>query len=178
MFRFMLQSRAVPLLHLLGPVSAFSMPLHLMGTRICAGFPSPADDFIDDEIDLTRILVANRPATFLWRVSGNSMIEAGIHDGDVVVVDRSMNPRHGEVVVASIRGEVSLKLYLNDGKPRLAFANKDMPAFAVSEEDDVTVWGVVTWTLHKPNKRCAAKSSRWWTATASIAAVSASFSPS
>lgn len=153
MFRCMLQSRATSLLHLLGPVSAFSMPLHLMGTRICAGFPSPADDFIDDEIDLTRILVSNRPATFLWRVSGNSMIEAGIHDGDVVVVDRSMNPRHGEVVVASIRGEVSLKLYQNEGRPSLAFANREMPPLVISEDDDVTVWGVVTWTLHKPNKR-------------------------
>ena len=140
-------------LHFIGALGTVTLPLPMMGSRICAGFPSPADDFIDDEIDLTRILVANRPATFLWRVSGNSMIEAGIHDGDVVVVDRSMTPRHGEVVVASIRGEVSLKLYQNNGKPRLAFANKDMPAFAVSEDDDVTVWGVVTWTLHKPNKR-------------------------
>lgn len=153
MFLHMPSSSALPSLHLLGPVGAAPLPLNFMGTRICAGFPSPADDFIDDEIDLTRILVANRPATFLWRVSGNSMIETGIHDGDVVVVDRSMNPRHSEVVVASIRGEVSLKLYQNDGTPCLVFANRDMPAFVISEDDDVTVWGVVTWTLHKPNKR-------------------------
>lgn len=67
-------------------------PWPIAGTRICAGFPSRADDFLDGEIDLARILTPNRAATFLWRVAGHSLKETGIHDGDVVVVDRSRKP--------------------------------------------------------------------------------------
>lgn len=111
-------------------------PWPIAGTRICAGFPSRADDFLDGEIDLARILTPNRAATFLWRVAGHSMKETGIHDGDVVV--------------ASINGEVSLKLFRNDGRPTLSFANRDMPVFFLADTADVEVWGVVTWTLHQP----------------------------
>lgn len=142
--------RMSPPLELIGPIGSDSLVLPMVGTRICAGFPSPADDFLDEEVDLVRILTPNRAATFLWRVSGHSMVEAGIHDGDVVVVDRSAKPKHGEVVVATINGEVSLKLFLSDGMPRLAFANRRMPAFALNESSDVEIWGTVTWTLHKP----------------------------
>lgn len=139
-----------PPLAFIGPLDTDSLVLPMVGTRICAGFPSPADDFLDEEVDLVRILTPNRAATFLWRVSGHSMVEAGIHDGDVVVVDRSARPKHGEVVVATINGEVSLKLFQNDGTPRLAFANRAMPVFALNESSDVEIWGTVTWTLHKP----------------------------
>lgn len=123
----------------------------MMGTRICAGFPSPADDFLDGELDLTRLLAPNRPATFLWRVSGHSMRDAGIFDGDVVVVDRSVKPFHGAVVVAVINGETSLKLYERGVPPRLSFANRDMPVFPMEDAAEVQIWGVVTWTLHRPS---------------------------
>ena len=102
---------------------------------------------MDDELDLQRLLAPNRPATFLWRVSGTSMVETGIHEGDVVVVDRSTKPEDGSVVVACIDGAVSLKLYR---RVRFVFANRDLPAFAVDEVAHVEIWGVVTWTLHKP----------------------------
>jgi DNA polymerase V len=107
-----------------------------MGTRICAGFPSPADDFLDGELDLTKILVKNRPATFLWRVTGNSMKDVGIFDG--------------VVVVAVINGETSRKLFRRGDSPALTFANRDMPAFPMEDVSQVEIWGVVTWTLHKP----------------------------
>lgn len=81
------------LLTYIGQPSDWPIVLPVMGTRICAGFPSPADDFLDGELDLTRILVKNKPATFLWRVAGTSMRDVGIFDGDVVVVDRSVNPK-------------------------------------------------------------------------------------
>ena len=132
---------------LLGPIATGAVPLTMMVTRICAGFPSPADDFTDDELDLQRLLAPNRPSTFLWRVRGSSQVGTGIHDGDVVVVDRSMRPEEGRVVVACIDGTVSLKLYR---RGRLAFANPEMPAFAPDEAADIEIWGVVTWTLHKP----------------------------
>ena len=126
------------------------LTLPFMGAQICAGFPSPADDFLDKEIDLTSILITNRPATFLWRVNGHSVRDTGIYDGDVVVVDRSLQPKHGNVVVAVINGETSLKVFL-DNPRRLAFANREMPVFEMPDGDDVTIWGTVTWTLHRPS---------------------------
>ena len=135
---------------LIGPLGIDSLVLPMVGTRVCAGFPSPADDFLDEEIDLVAILTPNAAATFLWRVSGNSMLEAGIHDGDIVVVDRSVKPKHGRVVVCAINGETSLKLYETKPHLRLAFANRDMPTFPINEVADIEIWGVVTWSLHKP----------------------------
>jgi DNA polymerase V len=78
------------------------------------------------------------------------MKDAGIFDGDVVVVDRSVKPSDGAVVVAVINGETSLKLYKRGTPPRLSFANRDMPAFPLEDVSEVQIWGVVTWTLHKP----------------------------
>ena len=134
----------------IGPPAGWPVILPVMGTRICAGFPSPADDFLDGEIDLTRILAPNRPATFLWRVQGDSMRDVGIFDGDVVVVDRSVAPKDGHVVVAVINSETSLKLYRGGRPPALTFANRKMPAFPIDDAAQIEIWGVVTWTLHKP----------------------------
>jgi len=83
------------------------VPLMLHG--LCAGFPSPADDYIEESIDLTKLLIRNPPATFLWKVDGNSMRDAGIFHGDLIVVDRSLSPVDGDIVVATVHGERSLK---------------------------------------------------------------------
>ena len=137
----------------IGPLGSLPLRLSMVGTRICAGFPSPADDFLDEEIDLATILRPNPAASFLWRVRGSSMIEAGIHDGDLIVVDRSATPKDGDVVVCTINGENSLKLFEDRGQTRLAFANSDMPAFAIDEAAEIEIWGVATWSLHKPRRR-------------------------
>ena len=116
---------------------------------LSAGFPSPADDFLDEAIDLTRLLVRNPPATFLWKVDGHSMIDAGIYDGDLLLVDRSLTPRHRDVVVATVHGERSLKRLLLDGpRPRLAFENRAMPVFELPEIAEVEVWGVASFNVH------------------------------
>jgi DNA polymerase V len=86
------------------------VPLPLLRAPVPAGFPSPADDFIEEEIDLQRLLIANRPATFLVRVAGDSMLKKQLHDGDLAVVDRSLVPRAGDVVVVDIDGERSFKV--------------------------------------------------------------------
>lgn len=86
------------------------VPLYLKG--LCAGFPLPADDYIDERVDLARLLIRNPAATFLWRVSGWSMRDAGNYDKDILVVDRSLQPRHGDVVVAIVNGERALKRLL------------------------------------------------------------------
>lgn len=121
--------------------------LPIAGTKVCAGFPSPADDYLEDPIDLYRLLVPRKACTYLWRVEGHSMIDVGIYNGDILVVDRSVSPRPGHVVIAIVDGEKSIKL-LKHGM-RLSFANKTMTHFTLPEEAEVTIWGVVTWNLHR-----------------------------
>ncbi|TMU86425.1 LexA family protein [Brucella haematophila] len=129
------------------------VPLILHG--LCAGFPSPADDYIDDTIDLSKLLISNPPATFLWRVDGHSMRDAGIFHGDLLIVDRSVKPRDGDIVVATVHGERSLKrLNLKGVRPRLTFENRDMPTFEIPELAEVEVWGVAISNIHwlRPRK--------------------------
>ena len=126
---------------------AWSLPFVVEG--LCAGFPSPADDHLEPDINLLELLIPNKPATFLWRVDGHSMRDAGIFHGDLLIVDRSLTPRHGDVVVAVVNGERSLKRLLLDGpQPRLALENADFPAFAVPEAAEVEIWGVVRCNVH------------------------------
>lgn len=129
------------------------VPLMLYG--LCAGFPSPADDYIDDTIDLSKLLISNPPATFLWRVDGHSMRDAGIFHGDLLIVVRSVKPRDGDIVVATVHDERSLKrLSLKGDRPRLTFENRDMPTFEIPELAEVEVWGVAISNIHwlRPRK--------------------------
>ena len=126
----------------------------VFGSAICAGFPSPAEDWLEETIDPAALLIANRPATFLMRVDGSSMVDAGIFNNDIVVVDRSLEPRHDDVVVAVIDGERSLKrLNLSGDVPCLLFDNAALPAFATAEMSEALIWGVVTWNLHRLRTR-------------------------
>jgi DNA polymerase V len=126
-------------------VIGFPMPVPLLAAPVRAGFPSPADDLVEEEIDLQRLLVVNRPATFLVRVAGDSMLLARLHDGDLAVVDRSLTPRTGDVVVVDIDGERSFKVWKRQG-PRvtLHFANPRFPEFRLAPDALVEVWGVVS----------------------------------
>lgn len=127
-----------------------------MGPAVCAGFPSPADDFLEEALGLPRWLVPNPPATFLWRVSGSSVIGAGIHDGDIVVVDRSVEPASNDIVLAIIEGTTSLKRYRLDGnRATLSFDSPDLPATPIEDIAEATIWGVVTTSLrlHRPLTR-------------------------
>lgn len=126
----------------------------LMGVRLCAGFPSPADDYVEDTLDPTRLMVVNPAATFFWRVAGSSMVRAGIQDGDYVVVDRSLIPKAGDVVVAVIDGLPSAKLVRkgDGGRLVLDFANAEGTELVLDEASEALVWGVITWSLtpHRP----------------------------
>jgi len=116
----------------------------LMGAALCAGFPSPADDYLDGGLDFPLWLVPNPPATFAWRVSGSSMKEAGIHDGDIAIIDRSLRPRNESIVVAVVNGEPSLKRVSRiHGRLLLTFENRDLPPYELPDLADVTVWGVM-----------------------------------
>jgi len=123
----------------------------LFDTSVEAGFPSPADDYIDRPLDLHEALVTHPAATFFVRARGHSMTGAGIHDGDLLVVDRSRTPTPGHVVIAAVDGELTIKR-LQQGKQGLQLApeNDDYPVLDIGEDSDARVWGVVTWTIHAP----------------------------
>jgi DNA polymerase V len=127
--------------------SSVTLPLYL--SRVCAGFPSPADDYIDQELDLVKHLIKNPPATFIVHAVGDSMVDAGIYSGDALIVDRSVQPRHNSVVIACIEGELTVKkLVFQNGRPYLAAANPNYSAIEIREGDDLVIWGVVTKNIH------------------------------
>ena len=131
--------------------------LPMLASPISAGFPSPADDFIEDEIDLSRLLISNRPATFLVRVRGDSMVGAQMFDGDIAIVDRSLVPHGGDVVVVDVDGERSFKVWRADPDgPRLTFANPAYPAFELASDAVVEVWGVVSGAV-SPSRRAGVR---------------------
>jgi DNA polymerase V len=128
--------------------SSQAAPLYL--ERISAGFPSPADDYIETALDLNTYLVRNPAATFMVRVSGDSMTGAGINDGDILVVDRSEEPVPGRIVVAVLDGELTVKrLVRKDGQILLAPENPRYKPIAVAAEQDLHVWGVVSGVVRR-----------------------------
>ena len=116
---------------------------------VCAGVPSPADDFAVRRIDLTAELVTHPQATFLLKVSGESMKDAGIFDGDMIVVNRALKPAHNDVVVAVVDGgEFTVKyLYKRADRVKLRPANATFPDIVPKEGQTLEIWGVVTWSI-------------------------------
>ena len=124
---------------------AESVCLPLVGDCVQAGFPSPAEDFNTKRIDLTEQLIKHPQATFLLRVRGESMRDAGIFDGDVLVVDKALRPCHGHVVVALVDGEFTVKKLHKFGTVmRLVAANPTYPDIVPRDGQTIEVWGVVT----------------------------------
>ena len=127
--------------------SRLSLPL--AGERVAAGFPSPADDYVEVGIDLNEQLIRHPTSTFFLRVSGESMTGAGIHDGDLLVVDRSLDPRPGRVVVAVLDGAFTLKrLVRHRGRLRLEAAHPNYPPLELHRCGDVQIWGVAVHVIH------------------------------
>ena len=124
--------------------------LPFFGSRIPAGFPSPADDYVENKLDLNEYLVSHKEATFFLQVQGDSMIGAGIHDGDLIVVDRSLNPAHKKIVVAVVDGELTVKrLLLNKRKTLLVPENPHYKAIEITDEQSFQIWGVITSVIHR-----------------------------
>ena len=118
--------------------------------KIAAGFPSPADDYIESSLDLNELLVKNPPATFFLDVIGHSMINAGIFDGDKIIVDRSIEAKHGDIVVAIVDNEHTVKrLYKKNGKVELRAENLEFPPITFKDGQELNIFGVVTNTIHK-----------------------------
>ena len=115
-----------------------------------AGFPSPATDYIEEDIDLNMHLIRNVPATFIIRVQGKSMVDVGINDGDLLVVDRSKTPKNNDIVIGVLNGEFTVKkIQKTKTKLFMVAANKEYKKIEITEEMDFSVWGVVTYVIHK-----------------------------
>jgi len=123
--------------------------LPLAEVSVQAGFPSPAEDYIEDRLDLNEHLIEHPAATYFVRVAGTSMVDAGIHDGDILVVDRAIEPVDGKVVVASLNGNLSVKrLRKNDGSVYLKAENEEYEDIEITPHNELKVWGVVTHVIH------------------------------
>ena len=115
-----------------------------------AGFPSPADDFVEMELNIHDYIVKNKDATFCVKVEGTSMTKADIHSGDILIVDRSLQPEHHNIELAVIDGEFTVKqLSILDRKLFLMPQNPQYSPLQISEEMDFEIWGVVTYSIHR-----------------------------
>lgn len=121
------------------------MELPLFADPVSAGFPSPADDYIERPLDLNDLLIKNPPATFFVKVKGDSMLGAHIAPGDILVVDRSLKPTHNRIIIASLAGEFTVKRLVIDDKQILLVAeNPKYPPIRIQEGSDLLIFGVVT----------------------------------
>ena len=117
---------------------------------VSAGYPSPADDYLDGSLDLNQHLVKHPTATFFVRVAGESMREAGIHSGDVLIVDRALTPTDGSVIIAIVNGELTVKrLAKRQGTLMLVPENNQYPPLTITKTTAFEVWGIVTYVIHR-----------------------------
>lgn len=135
--------------------SELSLPFAEQGVK--AGFPSPAQDYLDASIDLNKELIKHPASTFFAKVSGNSMVDACINDGDILIVDKSLSAKTGDIVVCYIDGEFTLK-YLQKEKDAVFLlpGNDDYPPIRLTPDNDVMIWGKVTYSIshqEKPHKK-------------------------
>ncbi len=125
----------------------YAIPLY--SCSIAAGFPSPADEFLEGKLDLNQHLIHHPLATYFVRVSGESMLGAGIHPGDLLIVDRSIEPRDGKIVIAVVNDELLVKrLRLEGTQPYLVAEHPDYPKLKITEAMEFQIWGVVTNVIH------------------------------
>ena len=124
------------------------LPFHLH--KVGAGFPSPATDYVEDDIDLNTHLIKNIPSTFLIRVQGKSMNDVGIHNNDILIVDRSLNPKNFSTVIANVNEELVVKSFVREKNQ--SFLTSESKKFEdkinLTENPEIFIWGVVTYVIH------------------------------
>ena len=142
---------AGPVLDFFTPDFTTQLDLPLAGTAIAAGFPSPAEEYLDLALDLNKELIRHPAATFYARVKGDSMVDAGIQDGDLLVIDKALEPKEGSIAVCYLDGEFTVKrLAVREECVYLMPANAEFKPIRITEENDFLVWGLVAYVIHKP----------------------------
>ena len=145
------------------PDMSTKLELPLQNCSVPAGFPSPAEDYVEHKLDLKSYLVTHPAATFFVRASGNSMTGANIHDGDLLIVDRSIEAAHNDIVIAVVLGEITVKrLHYLRGEIALVPENESYQTIFINEHSDLHIWGVVTNAIHcvRPKSRKKIRPSR------------------
>ena len=124
------------------------LPFHLH--KVGAGFPSPATDYVEDDIDLNAHLIKNIPSTFLIRVQGKSMNDIGIYDGDLLVVDRSLNPKNFSTVIANVNEELVVKSFVKEKNQSFLTSRSNglKDKINLTENHEIFIWGIVTYVIH------------------------------
>ena len=124
------------------------LPFHL--NKVGAGFPSPATDYVEDDIDLNAHLIKNIPSTFLIRAQGKSMNSVGIHDGDLLVVDRSLSPKNFSTVIANVNEELVVKTFVKEKNQSFltSGSKKIKDKINLTDNPEIFIWGVVTYVIH------------------------------
>ena len=119
--------------------------------KVGAGFPSPATDYIEDDIDLNSHLITNAPATFIIRVQGKSMTNVGIYDGDLLIVDKSLNPKNFSTVIANVNEELVVKTLIKGKEANYLTSGSKNTSDRINLTDnpEIIIWGVVTYVIHK-----------------------------
>ncbi len=130
-----------------GEFEKLGIPLY--SDAVPAGFPSPATDYCERKLDLNELCVQKPAATYFVRAQGDSMIDAGIFPGDVLVIDRSINPTHGDIVIASVNGELTVKRLELQPQKRLVPMNSNYEPVEIPEEADLEIFGVATTVIHR-----------------------------
>ncbi len=135
---------------IVNPRNEIKISRPLLGHKLPAGFPSPADDYIEKSLDLNEYLIAHPAATFFIRVEGDSMIGAGIHDNDILIVDRALDAGDNSIIIAALDGYLTVKRLIKTDKLwYLHPENSDYEDINLEEGSDFTIWGVVTYVIHK-----------------------------
>ncbi|MGA0942849.1 MAG: LexA family protein [Alphaproteobacteria bacterium] len=134
-----------------GDIEGNLTPIPYLLSRISAGFPSPADDYIENNLSLSELLIKNHLSTFLMKTSGDSMIDVGINDGDILVVDRSIEAKNRDIVIAILEGNLTVKrlLFKTNGLVVLKSENIAYKDIQIPELADLEIWGVVTSVIHQ-----------------------------
>jgi DNA polymerase V len=134
-----------------GDIEGNLTPIPYLLSRISAGFPSPADDYIENNLSLSELLIKNHLSTFLMKTSGDSMIDVGINDGDILVVDRSIEAKNRDIVIAILEGNLTVKrlLFKMNGLVVLKSENIAYKDIQIPELADLEIWGVVTSVIHQ-----------------------------
>lgn len=128
----------------------FQLDLHYAGSQIAAGFPSPAEDYLEATMDLNQTLIKHPAATFYGRVKGLSMKEAGVNDGDLLIIDKSLRYKNDALAVCFINGEFTLKRIKKKGNQLyLVPANSDFQPIPIKDDDDFSIWGIVTYIIKR-----------------------------
>ena len=124
------------------------LPFHL--NKVGAGFPSPATDYVEDDIDLNNHLIKNMPSTFLIRAQGKSMNSVGIHDGELLVVDKSLNPKNFSTVIVNVNEELVVKSFIKEKDQSFltSGSKKIKDKINLTENPEIFIWGVVTYVIH------------------------------